>query len=541
MKKIIISRWLLSFATALVPLLGEAQDLTYAQRVTDLNPGGVGSFPSNLVVFGDALYFSAYTLNTGRELWKYDGNGVTLTTNINDTADDIGFGVLEGNDSIPEWLTDFRGEIFLSAFDPRRGGELWRYNGTTAIRAADINPDPNDTIKFMPNSSWPRELTVLGTNLYFVADNGFQIPNYELWKYDGTSAAMVRDIHINIGSNYSSYPSGLSTFDDSLYFMADDGVNGYELWKHNAAGTILLTNINPGGATSSSWPKSFTALGDELLFAAYNDTHGYELWKTDGTNTVMVADVNQAGSSNPEFLTVFNGSLYFRAADGITGYELWKYDGTGVTRAADINPSGDSSPKGLMVFQDKLYFAADDGVHGWELWSYDGASASLVADINSAGDSFPELLTICNSNLYFTATNATTGYEVWRFDGQQVSLAADINPGPASSYPLYLGVFGDALYVSANDSAFSDWELWAIKSTTLRVTLIQQVGGEVRISWNTIGGTTNVVQYADTLDGVFQDLSEPLIIAGTAATTAEFTDPLPIVNGSSRFYRVVSR
>src|SRR5687768_2367428 len=86
---------------------------TSLQQVSDLNPGPVGSFPSNITVYANSLYFSAYTLSTGRELWKYDGTNITLVADINETQDDIGSGVKEGNDSLPSWLTPYDGWLFF--------------------------------------------------------------------------------------------------------------------------------------------------------------------------------------------------------------------------------------------------------------------------------------------------------------------------------------------------------------------------------------------------------------------------------------------
>ena len=321
------------------------QTLSDTHRVSDLNPGSVGSFPSNMLVFGNALYFSAYTFSTGRELWKYNGTSISLVTNINDTADDIGGGLLEGNDSAPQSLILFNGALYFSAFDPRRGGELWRYDGTNAFRVADINPDLNDTIKINPNSSWPTGPTVFSNALYFSADGGGALQNYELWKCNGASVVLVTNIHPNVGSNHSSYPQGLTVFNGALYFMADDGINGYELWKHDGVHTLLLTNINPGGPTNSSFPKFFTQLGNELYFQAFTEATGFELWKTDGTNVLLAADIwPGTNSSSPEFLTVFKNALYFRANDGVHGSGLWKYDGVTATLVTNLNAMGDSFP-----------------------------------------------------------------------------------------------------------------------------------------------------------------------------------------------------
>ncbi|BAY87535.1 hypothetical protein NIES267_70590 [Calothrix parasitica NIES-267] len=58
----------------------------------------------------------------------------------------------------------------------------------------------------------------------------------ELWKSDGTADGTVLVEDINPGSASSS-PGGLTVFDGELYFSADDGVNGRELWGLTEGGT----------------------------------------------------------------------------------------------------------------------------------------------------------------------------------------------------------------------------------------------------------------------------------------------------------------
>src|SRR5690349_3858260 len=95
------------------------------EQIADLNAGPAGSYPSNYIAVGNSIYFSAYTINSGRELWKYDGTNLTLAADINETVTDLGNGILEGNSSSPNNLTLYSGQLYFSAFDPRRGGELW--------------------------------------------------------------------------------------------------------------------------------------------------------------------------------------------------------------------------------------------------------------------------------------------------------------------------------------------------------------------------------------------------------------------------------
>src|SRR5262249_25534352 len=142
---------------------------------------------------------------------------------------------------------------------------------------------------------------------------------------------MVADINPGPGS---SVPFDLTAFNGSLFFNADDGTNGRELWKSDgtAAGTVLVKDINPG--TGSSIPEYLTAVNGTLFFSATDGAHNSELWKSDGTTacTVLVKDVNP-GSTRYDGtylgeLTAVNGTLFFTANDGVHGQELWKSDGT---------------------------------------------------------------------------------------------------------------------------------------------------------------------------------------------------------------------
>ncbi|WP_232023636.1 ELWxxDGT repeat protein [Microcystis viridis] len=49
----------------------------------------------------------------------------------------------------------------------------------------------------------------------------------------------------------------------TLYFTANDNVNGQELWKSDGteAGTVLVKNINPGSGFSGNYPRNLTAVG----------------------------------------------------------------------------------------------------------------------------------------------------------------------------------------------------------------------------------------------------------------------------------------
>jgi ELWxxDGT repeat protein len=79
----------------------------------------------------------------------------------------------------------------------------------------------------------------------------------------------VKDIRPGPGS---SLPAGLVDVNGVLFFAANDGTAGTELWRSDgtAAGTTLVKDIRPGGAGSA--PANLTNVNGTLFFAANDGT-----------------------------------------------------------------------------------------------------------------------------------------------------------------------------------------------------------------------------------------------------------------------------
>ncbi len=67
-------------------------------------------------------------------------------------------------------------------------------------------------------------------------------------------------------------------------------------------------------------------------------------------------------------------------------------------------------------------------------------------------------------------------------------------------------------------------------------------GSDVLLTWQTIGGKTNVVQTADgslpNFDGNFADISTPIVGSGTSAATTNYLDAGALTNFPARYYRI---
>jgi len=342
--------------------------------------------------------------------------------------------------------------------------------------------------------------------------------------------AMAGDVQIVKSFSGFDYPPVI--FGGKLYFQADDGTNGMELWVTDgtAGGTVMLKDIDPVGSSQAS---GFTVFNNKLYFMANDGTNGYELWVTDGTagGTLMLKDINPAGDSNPNYFTVFNNKLYFVATDGTNGNELWVTDGTavGTVMLKDISPVGDSSSFGFTVFNNKLYFMANDGTNGKELWVTDGTAGGtlMLKDINpGAGVSFPRYFTIFNNKLYFGARDGTNGHELWVTDGTAggTLMLKDINPGAGDSAVRDFTVFNNKLYFQADDGT-NGVELWVTDGTAGGTLMVKDIYPAAGLSSSPSGFTVfNNKLYFQADDGSGNEL---WVSDGTAGGTLMLKDINP--------------
>src|SRR5262249_18382774 len=209
------------------------------------------------------------------------------------------------------------------------------------------------------------------------------------------------------GFDQGSNPANLTNVNGTLFFTANDGITGTELWKSDgtANGTVRVRDINivsaGSGKTQSSFPSNLINVNGTLFFTAGDGSTGIELWKSNGTQstTIPVRDIAPGPniSSGPSELTNLNGVVVFAASETSGDRELWRSDGDGSTtrtfRVKNINPltgvggqPRSSNPAHLTVVNGVLYFAADNGTDGVELWRSDGATDAgtfLVRNINA--------------------------------------------------------------------------------------------------------------------------------------------------------------
>lgn len=263
--------------------------------VADLEPGAEGGNPDHLVWSSDgSLYFIAqlqvfYTvvmrLSPGAapvELMRMSSEGAVL-----------GGPVAAG-----------RRVYFVMGDMHRHNVHLMVTDGGPPVRVADF--------------ATTGELRGLSGKLYFAAATDMEGMDVELWRSDGTRKGTYRVKDLRTGGE-GSFPTELTVLGTQLYFTADDGMRGRELWLSDGTpvGTRLLTDLEHGPAGSA--PEHLAALQGNLFFSAHTSGHGQEAWLSHGLTgvTVPLDDTAPGGlDAWPGSFVRSGWDVFFTALDG---------------------------------------------------------------------------------------------------------------------------------------------------------------------------------------------------------------------------------
>ncbi len=395
------------------------------------NANGLTPYDIRDIEFSNGLVFFTMTdaTNSKIDLWKSDGTEAGTVR------------IYEGCQSQISSFNNFIYYFIRGIPDPNFGNvqyTLRRHNGTSGGFVKNLASTAPANI--------PSFFGVVNNQLLFVADGTIVLNSnnvnsgMELWKTDGTGAGtvIVKDINPEVpnffppdlfssGKSSITYANDMSKrfiiHNNILYFGADNGVNGRELWKSDGTenGTSMIKDLSPGTSNLqgiSTDPFSFYVFQNNIVFTGatapniYGNTNFIHLFKTDGTSsgTSMikndVRDLLSYDYNVPMSYAVLNNNLYFSGKEQpnsllhptynepFTGNfnELWASDGT---------PDGTKQLKNL--------------VKGWQvfnpmnLYAWDG---SLYFSMYGA----------IAPNIFVTPTES----EPWKF-----TPAACTNPAPA--------------------------------------------------------------------------------------------------------------
>lgn len=434
-----------------------AQDIV---NVKDINTAG-GSFPHDLIISNDKLFFIAQDATNYKSLWVTLGTDAT-TTNV---------GPFGGISNSMQELQNYNNKIYFSYSDGVNGQEPWVSDGTTAgtVMLKDIYPGST--------SSNPKNFTVANNKIFFLANNtnGAQ----RLYATDGSDAnTIVLKDNIVYGFNGER---ALGVLNNAVYFESDNGSgSGYGLWKSD--GTPAGTTLVKGDIIMANFNGNSPVLNNKMYFNVNDNINGDELWVTDGTagGTQLVKNISVAGSGEPMYFQVYHNKIYFSARDDINGEELWVTDGTlaGTQMVKDVVPGINSSqPRAITVYNDTLYFIT------WatqQLWKTDGTDANTSLVKSSIPSSI--FSAVWNNTLYMISGADYSTYQSNGTTAGTIPMKADNTTFPISHYSQfgsdnYFLEYHNELYLQASVSGITTgFELCKLTTSALPLHLISFMG-----------------------------------------------------------------
>ena len=489
-----------------------------AWMVADIHPTSHSS-PGYIVASGTRLYFQAENDSTyGKELWAYEETNDTVWM-----VDEFNLGI---GDSTPANMIVSGSRLYFSAQDGTNGYEVWTYEETSDT-AWMITGDDG------VNPSYPPNFGVLGTRIFF--DYSATWDNRpELWSYEETNDTAWRIDRVNQGL---AYPSKMIILDNRVYFTANDGVVGAELWAYDPS-------LDSGGGPRNGPVTNATCEISPALPAGLSLTQG--TCTISGTptefqnNTNYILWINESGVldaafvnievQDPEQINLSPDDVTVLLTNNTTMSPMtfnWVVSGTGSSgstasqtngttwQVADINPgSGTSFPASVYPTADSkkyalvgttVYFSANDGTTDNELWAFNSSNGTtwLVVDINDAGHGSPGNyggFTLVGTTLYFDADDGMTGRELWAHDTSNGATwrVADINPGDSNTARWYgITLVGTTLYFDADDGGLGR-ELWAHDTSNGTTWMTSDINNGSSSGLDASGGSPLTV-FGDTL------------------------------------------
>jgi ELWxxDGT repeat protein len=234
--------------------------------VVDLRAGPNGANMIDLVALGDRVVFDADDGIFGVELWSSTGTAQG-TLRLTDTNPGVG----NGN---PRDLTRVGDRVFFTASDPTSGRELYVTDGTVAgtRRVVDLFAGTGSAF-----GDYDAQFTVTNGKLFFRAGSSSQ-PGCVLFESDG-SAAGTRCAYDPASTALGPVQEIEATASGALVFSAWRATDGEEP-RVLFNGTLLgLAGGDVAPGPSGSAPQLLRAAGNDVYFQADDGVTGAELWR----------------------------------------------------------------------------------------------------------------------------------------------------------------------------------------------------------------------------------------------------------------------
>jgi len=423
----------------------------------DINKKPTGSMPSFFIEMDGILYFTADDTTFGQELWSYNSisKEVRRLTDIREGA--------EGSIN-SEKLFAHDGRIYFTAEQ-----RLYYYVAST---------DEVVKVSTTAGSKWPSGLIFFEGDIYFAGQSSGN--NSRLYRFDIAEDAieLVVDVNPDINNDLVSNPF---IYNNTLFFGANDQINGPQLWTFN--------NDNDTFERYSNVPDGISfyrgaIVGNEIYYRGHTQTTGDELFKynfdTDVSSLVYEVNVGP-GNSSIQDIQLYNGNIIFAASTSNSDREVWKFDPTNSTaeKIKDLNSSSSAFPQFVGIYNNEMLLVANGEDFGQELFTINSAATDieLFADVvpGQIGIDFYDWILV-GDELIGSGFSVDVDRELFKIDliTNEYLLVEDINKTTFSAFPNSFTAFDDRLFFSAEDEIFGE-ELWTYDPVTGTTSILEDI------------------------------------------------------------------
>ena len=462
--------------------------------VRDLHPGSEGSDIRHLTKVNDQLIFTARPTNMGTSYFYTSDGTAAGTKRLSENA------IYSGPMTLNSAFFGFNNDIYFAASSLNHDTELWKTDGT--INGTKLFKDFNKS-----TGSWPNHYFDQDGVLYFTARSTDYTNKLYISNGSKEGTRLVKNLNPE-GYTTLDEDGRMTSFKNEVYFSSFDADHGFELWKSDGTseGTKLIRDIYPGSQSSIRnifYFNPFFPTSEYLYFLAEDGIHGEELWVTDGSTdgTSLVKDILPGqGNSGADFVTELNDEIYFKAWDGASP-ALWKTNGSAngtqkIYELEDFNKLTKVNNK-LILFGNYSNESAP-----FDLLSSDGTAAGTIHLKKFGGllDSEARYMDILNDELYFRAiTPDDYRRTIYKTDGTLEGTAEifDSNSAGTNMNINYVTTCGDYIYFLVGENIYRSTQLWRTAGTKESTLQLISEGDEVIHTMNTITCLDNTLYFSD--------------------------------------------
>lgn len=397
------------------------------------------SYPSERIVWNNALYFSAFNHTHGYEFWKTDGTPAG-TVFMGDLMPGTQSSYIEG-------FMPYKNKLYFCTSDSSNGhmfGALWQSDGT-----------PAGTVKVkdsLGNSRYGiNKLDTLNGKLIIAAEGAVYVS-------DGTSAGTVRIPTLAPGATQESAIGNFAFLNGNMVMTArgaNSTIGPDEVWQAN-----LTSNTASRIATGLVFHQEIVTFNNAVYFVKEKavNQYNYALWKTDGTIAgTTIVDT----SFYPRHLQLFdnNATLYYTSVSNPGNKSYLRK----ITMASGV-------PETVKTYND---YTIGDYIYKNE-YAYYNFTIPQVTTVKYSNNFplYPYFIKVnSNSPIFFPGGDSTTGGELIQTDGTTngTSLVKDILSGARSGNIQYLTHMinkqGDSIIAFVANDDMEGNEIWISDGT----------------------------------------------------------------------------